>query len=139
MVQIIAGEKGKGKTKLLLDTANESVKTAHGSIVYIDKSTKHMYELNRNIRLINLFEYPVHSYEAFMGFIGGIISQDHDLEIVYLDSFLKLSHLSAEEISQAVLDLGKLGEKFGLRFVLSVSEDISNIPEDVHEYIVHSL
>ena len=139
MVQIIAGEKGKGKTRLLLDTANESVKTAHGSIVYIDKSTKHMYELNRNIRLINLFEYPVHSYEAFMGFIGGIISQDHDLEIVYLDSFLKLAHLSAEEITQAVEDLGKLGDKFGLRFVLSVSEDITNIPEDVRQYVIHSL
>ena len=44
MVQIIAGKKGKGKTKYLLDMANNAVKESKGSIVYFDKSSKHMYE-----------------------------------------------------------------------------------------------
>ena len=56
MVQIIAGRKGKGKTKYLLDMANTAVKEAKGSIVYLDKSSKHMYELNNKIRLINVAE-----------------------------------------------------------------------------------
>ena len=51
MVQIIAGRKGKGKTKYLLDMANTAVKEAKGSVVYLDKSSKHMYELN----LLDLF------------------------------------------------------------------------------------
>ena len=59
MVQIIAGEKGKGKTKYLLDKANAAIKESTGSIVYLDKSSKHMYELNNKIRLINVKEYPV--------------------------------------------------------------------------------
>ena len=34
MVQIIAGRKGKGKTKFLLEKVNSAVKEAHGTIVY---------------------------------------------------------------------------------------------------------
>ena len=74
MVQIIAGNKGKGKTKHLLDMANGSVKTAAGSIVYLDKSSKHMYELNNRIRLINVNEFPIGNSQGFIGFISGKIS-----------------------------------------------------------------
>ena len=82
MVQIIAGRKGKGKTKHLLDMANNGIKAATGSIVYLDKSSKHMYELNNRIRLINVNEYPVSTSQGFIGFICGIISQDHDIDKV---------------------------------------------------------
>ena len=51
MVELIVGKKGKGKTKVLLDKVNGAVKDANGSIVYLDKSTKHMYELNNKVRL----------------------------------------------------------------------------------------
>lgn len=98
MVQIIAGRKGKGKTKYLLDMANTAVKEAKGSIVYLDKSSKHMYELNNRIRLINVAEFSVSTAEGFIGFICGIISQDHDLEAMYLDSFLN-SPVLREKIS----------------------------------------
>ena len=59
MIQIIAGEKGKGKTKQLLDKVNTEIKTAHGSIVYLDKNAKHMYELNNKIRLIDTSAFPI--------------------------------------------------------------------------------
>ena len=54
MVELIVGKKGKGKTKVLLDRVNGAVKEANGSIVYLDKSTKHMYELNNKVRLIDV-------------------------------------------------------------------------------------
>ncbi len=139
MIQIIAGVKGKGKTKHLLDQANTAMKEAHGTIVYVDKNSKHMYELDRNIRLINLFNYPVHSYEAFLGFICGLISQDHDLEKVFLDSFLKLSHLSGEEIENAVNDLNLISEKFNVDFILSVSEDKEFLPANAQEATIIAL
>ena len=65
MVQIIAGKKGKGKTKHLLDRANSAIRDSKGSIVYLDKSSKHMYELSNKIRLINVNEYPIKSSEGF--------------------------------------------------------------------------
>ena len=99
MVQIIAGKKGKGKTKYLLAGANEAVETAKVSIVYIDKNGKHMYELSNKVRLINVAEFPIRSYNAFVGFICGIISQDHDIEVIFLDSFLTVAHLEEDRKS----------------------------------------
>lgn len=128
MFNIICGEKGKGKTQLLLDRANAAAKEAKGSVVYIDKSTKHMYELDRNIRLINIFDYPIHSYESFIGFVSGIVSQDHDLEVLFLDNFLKLAHLSAEEADVAIEQFKKIGDKFNVKFVVSMSASVDDLP-----------
>ena len=139
MIEIISGEKGKGKTKYLLDKANQAIKESTGSVVYLDKSSKHMYELNNKIRLINVNEYPVASSEAFIGFICGIISQDHDLEMMFFDSFLKLSCLEGEDISDIVSTLEKLGEKYHVTFVLSVSRDKDKLPENAQKDVIISL
>lgn len=139
MVQIIAGKKGKGKTKHLLDRANSAIKDSKGSIVYLDKSSKHMYELSNKIRLINVNEYPITSSEGFIGFICGIISQDHDLEMMFLDSFLKLSCLEGEEITETISTLEKISEKYHVTFVLSVSMDAENMPENAKADVIVSL
>ena len=93
MVELIVGKKGKGKTKVLLDKVNGAIKEANGSIVYLDKSAKHMYELNNKVRLIDVSGYPIKNADEFVGFVCGIISQDHDLEQIYLDSFLTTAKL----------------------------------------------
>ena len=118
MVQIIAGKKGKGKTKYLLDMANTAIKESKGSIVYLDKSSKHMYELSNKIRLINVAEFPVHSPEGFVGFLCGIISQDHDLETMYLDSFLKLSSLERRRYQHNLIGTGSDQCKISCEFCL---------------------
>lgn len=139
MVQIIAGKKGKGKTKHLLDKANATIREAKGSIVYLDKSSKHMYELSNKIRLINVNEYPVTSSEGFIGFICGIISQDHDLEMMFLDSFLKLSCLEGEDITDTITTLETIGEKYHVTFVLSISMDQEALPENAKKDVIISL
>ena len=139
MVQIIAGRKGKGKTKHLLDMANDSIKKAIGSSVYLDKSSKHMYELNNRIRLINVNEFPITTSQGFVGFISGIISQDHDIETMFLDSFLKLACLEGEDISETIATLENLSAKYDVNFVLSVSMDGGEMPEQVQKDIVISL
>ena len=137
--RIIAGRKGKGKTKHLLDMANDSIKKAIGSIVYLDKSSKHMYELNNRIRLINVNEFPITTSQGFVGFISGIISQDHDIETMFLDSFLKLACLEGEDISETIATLENLSAKYDVNFVLSVSMDGGEMPEQVQKDIVISL
>ena len=102
MIEIICGVKGKGKTKELLDKVNSSVQIANGNVVYLDKSQKHMYELNNKIRLINVMDFPIDNCDEFLGFICGIVSQDHDLEQMYLDSFLKIACLEGRDISSTV-------------------------------------
>ena len=139
MVQIIAGRKGKGKTKYLLDMANTAVKEAKGSIVYLDKSSKHMYELNNKIRLINVAEFSVSTAEGFIGFICGIISQDHALEAMYLDSFLKLAGLEGEDITATLAELDQISAKYHVNFVLSVSMDGEELPESAKDMVLVAL
>ena len=131
MVQLIVGNKGKGKTKYLLDKVNTEVKDVNGNIVYLDKSTKHMYELNNKVRLIDVSEYMIDGTDAFIGFVCGIISQDHDLQQMYFDSFLKIAAISDNDITVAVDKLEKISEKFNVDFILSVSADESELAESV--------
>ncbi len=139
MIQIISGNKGKGKTKILLEQANKAVKEKDGSIVYLDKSINHMYELNNRIRLINVLDYHIDSKERFFGFISGIIASDHDLEQIYLDSFLKLARIEADEIEGVIDFLNFIGSKNQVTFILSVSADECDLPESVRKYVTVSL
>ena len=139
MIQIIAGKKGKGKTKHLLDKVNAEVKEVHGNIVYLDKSSKHMYELNNKVRLIDTSEFGLSSSDGFIGFICGIISQDHDLEQMYLDSFLKNAKLEGKDITDALHQLKEISEAYKINFVLSVSMDKEEIPAEFQDDIIIAL
>ena len=135
MVELIVGKKGKGKTKVLLDKVNGAIKEANGSIVYLDKSTKHMYELNNKVRLIDVTSYPVKNSDEFVGFICGILSQDHDLEQIYLDSFLKIARLEGLDIASTLEQLDEIGKQFSVKFVISVSLDKEELPQSYTENV----
>ena len=139
MVELIVGKKGKGKTKVLLDKVNGAVKDANGSIVYLDKSTKHMYELNNKVRLIDVSGLPLKNADEFVGFICGILSQDHDLEQMYLDSFLKIAKLEDADITETIDKLDELGEKYNITFILSISLDADDLPENAKSKVIVSL
>ncbi len=139
MVQLIVGKRGKGKTKQLLDKANSVIKEANGTVDFLDKSAQHMYELNNKIRLINVNEFPIDNEDAFIGFVSGIVSQDHDLEYMFLDSFLKLSGLEGKDITDCIKKLEALGEKYKITFVLSVSMDAEELPDGVKKDVAIAL
>lgn len=139
MVQLIVGRKGKGKTKHLLDKVNTEVQKVSGNIVYLDKSTKHMYELNNKIRLIDVPSYLISDADEFIGFTCGIISQDHDLQQMYFDSFLKIACVENNDIEPIINKLEVISNKFGVDFVLSVSQDEGDLPESLREKAIVSL
>ena len=139
MVQLIVGRKGKGKTKQLLDKVNGEIKGISGNIVYLDKSTKHMFELNNKVRLIDVSQFIIENSNEFLGFVSGIISQDHDLQQMYFDSFLKIACLEGEDIPPAVNKLEQFSMKHDVDFILSVSVDESELSADLKDKIVVSL
>lgn len=139
MVQLIVGNKGKGKTKQLLEKVNTEIKTASGNMVYLDKSSKHMYELNNKVRLIDVSTYPLRNSHEFIGFVYGIISQDHNLEAMYLDSFLKIACLEGQDVTDTLEQLQKIGDLFHITFTISISLEEKDIPESMKECIVVSL
>ena len=128
MVSLIVGQKGKGKTKELLDRVNTDVKNVSGNIVYLDKDTAHMYELNNKIRLINVSEFDISNSDQFYGFVAGIISQNHDIQEVFIDSYAKISQQVDKDITENVEKLAALSDKYKVDMVLSVSIERSKFP-----------
>ena len=139
MVQLIVGKKGKGKTKCLLDKVNEEVKNILGNVVFLDKNAKHMYELNNRIRLIVVPEFGIASADAFIGFVAGIISQDHDLQQMYMDSYMKLANLEDQDITDSIAQLEKLSESYNVDMFLSISTDKQDLPESLKDKVIISL
>ena len=139
MIQLIVGKKGKGKTKHLLDKVNTCVKEVTGNIVYLDKSTKHMIELNNKVRLINVADYCITNSDEFIGFLLGILSQDHDLEQIYLDSFLEITCLEDGNISSTITKLEQISEKYNLDFVLSISVDETELSDELKSKVIVAL
>ena len=140
MIQLIVGAKGKGKTKHLLEKVNNAVKTVDGNIVYLDKNSKHMYELKNRIRLINTSEFPFSSTDEFVGFLCGIVSQDHDLQEVYLDSFMDVAFINDRTKVGEVLDkFEEISAQFKVDFIISVSLELDEVPEKYKSQVIVAL
>lgn len=135
MVKLIAGEKGKGKTKYILDRANNDAKNSDGVVIYLDKNSKHMFELDRNIRLINVKEYPISDFDFLMGFICGLISGNSDIQTIYFDSFLTLAGLENQDPGDAIEQLIQLSDRLGVECILSISLAQSELDERFHDCI----
>ncbi|MCQ2542634.1 MAG: twitching motility protein PilT [Lachnospiraceae bacterium] len=139
MVNLITGKNGKGKSKILLDKVNSEVKETLGNIVYLDTSTKHMYELNNKIRLINISDYNISSGDMFIGFLLGIISGDHDIQQLYFDNFLSLSHTTMDEIETIVSQLDELCKTFGITVYAAVSTTDKDLPASLSDKVIEAL
>ena len=139
MVQLIVGKKGKGKTKHLLDKVNSEIKEASGNVVYLDKSAKHMYELNNKVRLVDVSQFYIENCDGFLGFVSGVISQDHDLQQMYFDSFLKIACMEGQDIEPVIAKLEKFSTSFDVDFILSVSLDEAELPASLKDKIIVSL
>jgi hypothetical protein len=140
MVQLIVGKKGKGKTKIILDMVNKEIANASGNIVYLDKGNDHMYELNNKVRLINVKDYGVANPDEFIGFIRGIVSQDHDLEQLYFDGFLKISCLEGtDRVEEVINKLDNISNTYGFKIIASVSMDEAELPDTLKSKVIEAL
>ncbi|MBO6133063.1 MAG: twitching motility protein PilT [Lachnospiraceae bacterium] len=140
MVQLIVGEKGKGKTKVFLEEVNKTAASAKGSVVFVDKDLSHMFEVKNSVRFVNISEYGITNTDQFEGFIAGIISGDHDLEDLYVDQFMKSAYLdSVGQAEELVRRLDKLGNKFNVKITVSLTCNKEDLPEDIKEKVFIAL
>ena len=125
MVQLIIGNKGRGKTRYLLEKVNSEVKDTLGNICYLDKSSKHMFELNNRVRLINVSDFAIENTDQFIG--------------MYFDSFLKIAHLEGQDITDTLKRIQKIGDMFGVSFIISIAMDKDEVPAEFQELIAVAL
>ena len=129
MVKFIIGEKGVGKTKWLIEHANNDIKEGNDNIIFIDVDDDHIFTLDSSVRLINAVEFNVLNIESFYGFLCGIISMNYDVEKIYVDGIYKIMNVGKDELELLLDKLGKIGDKFDTEFYINVDFTLNNIPE----------
>ena len=124
MVKLLVGHKGSGKTKQMIDIANGSVESSKGSIIFINRDQRLMYDLKYRIRVICMedFEHITNSDE-YIGFLYGIISSDHDIETIYIDSILKHADFKMSDLPEFIDRLKDISKNYGMDFVVSISAE----------------
>ncbi len=134
MVELLIGTKGTGKTKVLLDNVNAAVSTAEGNVVFISNNTsQNMYNITSKVRMADTSDFEIGSWDAFFGFICGIISGNFDITNIFVDGTLKIvKDLDGFESFLAKLD--DASKKFDINFELSVSVDADSAPEYIKKY-----
>lgn len=137
MIQVLAGEKGSGKTKKLISIANELVSQSKGHIIYINNSSEIMFDLNSAVRLIDTSQFPISTIDSFEGFISGILSQDYDIETVFIDNLNSiLKDDSNSDILLRFFDyMRSMSSLYGVKFVLGIRTFHDNLSELEAEYI----
>ena len=136
MIRVIAGKKGSGKTKRLIDLANTTGKEATHDVIFLDDDNRYMFDIDHKIRFINAEEYHVHNADMFVGFVCGMLSSNFDVGTVFVDAFLKLAHVSLEEAEPILNILDELGNKHQVDFVLSLSADPEEVPSFMKRYLI---
>ena len=136
MIQIIAGKKGSGKTKRLIDMTNQTAKDAIHDVIFIDDDNRYMFDIAHKVRFINAADYHVKSPEMFLGFLCGMLSQNFDVGTIFIDAFLKLCKTDMAEAQWFFAAMEELCQKHNVNFILSVSEDPAALPEYMQAYVI---
>lgn len=136
MLQIITGKTGEGKTKKMISLANEEAKHLTGDVVYINSSKRRRYDLSYRVRLIEPFQFNISTSQEFFGFVAGIISANHDTQLIFIDELFKITGLSLDEMSDFIAKLKKLSNKYNVRFVVSATCAKEEFPEILQDYLI---
>ena len=124
MVKLLVGHKGSGKTKQMIDLANDQIETSKGCVIFINKNHRLMYDLKYRIRVICMEDFEhITNCDEYIGFLYGIISLDHDIETVYIDSILKHADFSLGDLPEFIDRLKKISKNYGMDFVVSLSAE----------------
>jgi hypothetical protein len=135
MVKLLVGHKGSGKTKSMIQLANDRVETADGSVVFINKNQRLMYDLNHAIRVVCMEEYEqINNSDEYIGFLYGIISSDHDIEVIFIDSILKHADVDVKDLPGFLSRLRGISEKYNIEFVVSLSASSEEIGDITSQY-----
>ncbi|MBO5328879.1 MAG: hypothetical protein J6B04_06875 [Clostridia bacterium] len=134
MIKIICGPKGSGKTKQLIQAANVNAAAAKGLSVFITDTKRYMYDINREVRFIDVSDYAVAGEEAMCGFVAGVVSGNHDNEYIYIDGIARIAGKPVAELAKTFYMLEKLSNDSGLVITVTCSAAKEELPDFVAKY-----
>ena len=135
MLNVIIGEKGTGKTKKLIDQVHEAEKNTTGSVVFINKGDRHIFDVSHRVRLVDTKEFDVDTYRSLYGLVCGMISQNYDIKDIFIDSITKIAGDDMELLVQFLDETAAIAKKFDINIVIIISLAVADAPEGVKKYV----
>lgn len=133
MIKLITGKKGTGKTKILIDMINEAVKSTNGSLVCIEKGDTIRRSISYKVRWCDTEQFAIEGYDAFYGFLAGMLAGNYDIKEVFIDGILKIGGRDYNEFGAMLEKIDKLAEDTTV--VFTVSADEAELSENVKQFI----
>lgn len=133
MINLIPGKKGTGKTKILVDSIKESAAKATGNVVCIERGMKLTYDIPHNVRLVDAEEYGINSFDAFYGFVAGMLAGNYDIQEVFVDGILKIGGRDYDAFGAMIEKVAMLAKD--IKIVFTVSADVEDLPAKVRAFI----
>lgn len=134
MIKLIYGEKGSGKTKIILDSLNETAKSALGNVVFISQKKAYSANIDFNVRCIYTEDYAIGGISGLIGFVDGLMAGNADIEYIYLDGIVRIADCTLEDTAAFFAEAEKLSAEYGVKFVLTISSDKEAMPEFLKKY-----
>ena len=139
MIKLLVGKKGSGKTRRLVEMANESVKRAKGHVVFIDFDNSKMFQVDYRARFMHLNEYMMRDEMEFYGFLCGVVASNYDIEHVYVDGLVQMCSGGADSLNPFFERLEKIELKYNISFVFGISWDQEEVPESLNRFAIEYL
>lgn len=134
-MEIIYGPKGTGKTKAIIDRANEMLEKAKGHVVFVTDTNRYTYDLNFRIRFLNATDFAIRGEDGLRGFLKGLVAANGDNEYIFLDGIARITDKPLGELSDIFDAMDKLEKDFGVKFVLTCSAAKEDLPDFVLKYV----
>lgn len=134
MIKVIYGEKGSGKTKQMIDSANNSAAVAKGDVVYIDINSNRIHDLDRAVRLVDAGSFAICGQKCLLAFIKGMIATNFDIEKIYIDGMAKIVNADISEMEVVYAGIEKISEDYSVDFVITASCALEKLPPFVAKY-----
>jgi hypothetical protein len=142
MVKLIAGRKGSGKTKLLIEAIRAARETSKGSVVAVQIGSSLNSNIHYSVRLINVEDYKignyknrdneVEGYDAMFGFIGGILASDYDCTHIFVDGILRIVGRDLLKTGEMFKKIEKISGETTVTFTISADE--GDLPDEIRKY-----
>ena len=136
MVELIVGVQGTGKTKTLIELANNAARESDGCVVCIEKGEKLRFDIDYAVRLVNTEEFDMQAADSLYGMICGLYAANYDITHIFIDSALKICSKDMNEFKEFVLRAVKMTDKFGFKCIMTASTKKDDLPEDIKQYVI---
>lgn len=133
MVKLIAGKKGSGKTKHLIEAIHTAEKESKGNVVAIQYGSSLNIDIYHKIRLINIEDYKIGNYDDMYGFVAGLLASNYDTTDLFVDGILRIAGRDLDKIADMFDRVAAISENVNI--VFTISADAADLPESVKKYL----